>query len=56
VTLRGVVNNEREKNIVAQKARSVNGVRNIDNLLEIARSDNNSSERNDNDRFDMNRR
>lgn len=54
VTLRGVVNNEREKNIIAQKVRSVNGVRNLDNQLEVAKSDTNSSGRNENSRSDMN--
>lgn len=36
VTLRGPVNNEREKNEIARRARSVNGVRNVDNQLEVA--------------------
>lgn len=35
VTLRGPVNNEREKNSVAQKVRAVSGVRNVDNQIEI---------------------
>lgn len=39
VTLRGVVNSEREKNVVSQMARSVSGVRNVDNQLEIVKSE-----------------
>lgn len=39
VTLRGVVNNDREKNVIAQKAKTVNGVRNVDNQLEIVVTD-----------------
>jgi osmotically-inducible protein OsmY len=35
VTLRGPVNSEREKNAIGQKAKAVNGVRNVDNLLEV---------------------
>lgn len=35
VTLRGVVNNNQEKNWIERKANSVNGVRNIDNQLEV---------------------
>lgn len=38
VTLKGAVNNERERNIIAQKVRSINGIRNIDNQLEIKRN------------------
>jgi hyperosmotically inducible protein len=37
VTLRGIVNSEREKNVIGQKAKAVSGVRNVDNQLEIAR-------------------
>ncbi len=40
VTLRGVVNSDREKSEIGKKARGVNGVRNVDNQLEIVRSDN----------------
>jgi hyperosmotically inducible protein len=40
VTLRGVVNNDREKSEIGRKARAIIGVRNVDNQLEIARSDN----------------
>ena len=36
VTLRGPVNNDRERNAIAQKVKSVSGVRNIDNQIEIA--------------------
>lgn len=42
VTLRGPVNNEREKNEIAKKAKAVNGVKNVDNQLEIAREGNNN--------------
>lgn len=37
VTLRGAVNNEREKNEIGRRARAVAGVKNIDNQLEIIR-------------------
>lgn len=40
VTLRGPVNNDREKNEIARKARSISGVKNVDNLLEVARNEN----------------
>lgn len=39
VTLRGAVNSEREKNEIGKKAKSIFGVRNVDNQLEIIRSD-----------------
>lgn len=38
VTLRGPVNSDREKNEIAQKARAVSGVKNVDNQLEITRN------------------
>lgn len=38
VTLRGQVNNEREKSIIEQRARSINGVRSVDNQLETTGS------------------
>lgn len=39
VTLRGVVNDEREKSEIASKARAVNGVRTVDDQIEITRGD-----------------
>lgn len=39
VTLRGPVNNEREKNEIARKAKAVTGVRNVDNQIEVIRND-----------------
>lgn len=39
VTLRGAVNSDREKMEIGRKARSLPGVRNIDNQLEIIRSE-----------------
>lgn len=39
VTLRGVVNNDREKNEIGRKIRSISGVRNVDNQLEILRNE-----------------
>jgi len=39
VVLRGAVNSEREKSLIEQKARGVNGVRNVTNQLEVARSE-----------------
>jgi hyperosmotically inducible periplasmic protein len=38
VTLRGVVNNDSEKNELGRKARSISGVRNVDNQLEVIRN------------------
>jgi hyperosmotically inducible periplasmic protein len=38
VTLRGPVNNDRERNEIANKARAVSGVKNVDNQLEIVRN------------------
>lgn len=35
VTLRGVVNSDREKNEVGRKAKDVSGVKNVDNQLEV---------------------
>lgn len=40
VTLRGAVNSDREKNEIGKKAKAVSGVKNVDNQLEIVRSDN----------------
>lgn len=40
VTLRGVVNSDREKNEIGRKAKSISGVKNVDNQLEIIRTDN----------------
>ncbi len=40
VTLRGIVNNDREKNEISKKAKAINGVKNVDNQLEIVRSEN----------------
>jgi hyperosmotically inducible periplasmic protein len=37
VTLRGVVNNDAERNEVGRRARSISGVRNVDNQLEVIR-------------------
>ena len=39
VTLRGPVNNDREKNEIGRKVQSVSGVKNVDNQLEIIRND-----------------
>jgi len=41
VLIRGPVRNEREKSLIAQKVRSISGVRNIDNQLEVAHGDTN---------------
>ncbi|MBA3721931.1 MAG: BON domain-containing protein [Parachlamydiaceae bacterium] len=35
VTLRGPVNSDRERNVIGQKVKSVRGIRNVDNQLEI---------------------
>lgn len=35
VTLRGPVNNDREKNEIGRKAKAINGVRSVDNQIEI---------------------
>lgn len=35
VTLRGAVNSEREKMEIGKKARAINGVKNVDNQIEI---------------------
>ena len=40
VTLRGTVNNEREKNEIGRKTKAVSGVKSVDNQLEIVRSEN----------------
>lgn len=40
VTLRGPVNSDKEKSEIARKARSISGVKSIDNQLEIVLSDN----------------
>lgn len=40
VTLRGTVNNEKERHDVLEKVQSVSGVRSIDNQIEVARSGN----------------
>jgi hyperosmotically inducible protein len=40
VTLRGAVDSEREKNEIGRKAKSVSGVRSVDNQLEVIRTDN----------------
>lgn len=37
VTLRGPVNNDREKSVIGQRARTITGVRNVDNQIEIIR-------------------
>ncbi|MBS4164525.1 Uncharacterized protein PRO82_001854 [Candidatus Protochlamydia amoebophila] len=37
VTLRGPVNSEDEKNQISKKAKSINGVKNVDNQLEVIR-------------------
>ncbi|CUI16318.1 putative hyperosmotically inducible periplasmic protein [Candidatus Protochlamydia naegleriophila] len=37
ITLRGPVNNDREKNEIGKKAKAVSGVRNVDNQLEVIR-------------------
>ncbi len=37
ITLRGPVNNDREKNEIGKKAKAISGVRNVDNQLEITR-------------------
>lgn len=37
VTLRGPVNTDREKNEIAKKAKAVNGVKSVDNQLEVNR-------------------
>lgn len=39
VTLRGTVNSDREKNEIGKKAKSVSGVRSVDNQIEIIRTD-----------------
>lgn len=43
VTLRGVVNNDRERNEIARKISSISGVRNVDNQIEIARGADNAA-------------
>lgn len=43
VTLRGPVSNDREKNEIAKKVRGIQGVKNVDNQLEVSRSDTGSS-------------
>jgi osmotically-inducible protein OsmY len=40
VTLRGPVNSERERNEIGKKAKAVNGVKTVDNQIEIIRTDN----------------
>ncbi len=39
VVLRGAVNSDKEKNDIGQKAQSISGVSNVDNQLEIIRSE-----------------
>lgn len=39
VSLRGAVNSEREKEEIGRKAQSISGVKNLDNQLEIIRSE-----------------
>ncbi len=48
VTLRGTVNNDREKNEIAKKARAINGVKSVDNQLETNPDTSGSGTRNDN--------
>lgn len=55
VTLRGPVNNEREKNEIAKKARAVNGVRSVDNQIEVSQHDMNNAGSFGNTRSDMER-
>jgi hyperosmotically inducible protein len=43
VTLRGPVNNEREKNEIAKKAKGINGVKSVDNQIEITRTERESN-------------
>jgi hyperosmotically inducible periplasmic protein len=38
ITLRGPVNNDREKNEIGKKAKSVSGVKSVDNQIEIVRA------------------
>ena len=38
VTLRGPVNNDRERNEIGKKARAISGVKNVENQLEIIRN------------------
>jgi hyperosmotically inducible periplasmic protein len=38
VTLRGIVNDEREKNEIEQKVKALNGIKKVQNELEISRS------------------
>lgn len=40
ITLRGPVNNDREKNEIGKKAKAISGVKNVDNQLEIMREAN----------------
>lgn len=40
VTLRGPVNNDIEKQKIARKANSIAGVKNVENLLEVIRTEN----------------
>lgn len=39
VTLRGPVNTDKERNDIAQKIRAISGVKNVDNQLEVVRTD-----------------
>lgn len=43
VTLRGPVNSEKEKSDIGKKAKEVNGVKSVDNQLEIVHTDNANS-------------
>lgn len=43
VTLRGPVSNDREKNEIAKKARAVNGVKSVDNQIEVAQQGNDNA-------------
>lgn len=43
VTLRGIVNSENEKSQIARKVKMLNGVKNVDNQLEVTTSNTSSS-------------
>lgn len=45
VTLRGPVNNGKEKIEIGRKAKEIANVRNVDNQLEIIRNDNDGGDR-----------
>ena len=44
VTLRGPVNSERERSEIGRKAQAINGIKSVDNQLEIVRTDANRAE------------